>query len=244
MSSSLQGLQQRELNKRFIVEQSTVNTDIALRLKYIGTGTVTSVTVTAATDITMITSDGGTDAYTWADYTTLGALVDGINRDGIFQAKILDGLRSEATAANRFVAAAPIVAAFDGNGLVYDMLIDTNTIAPRRMCSRISYDRTFGSSQSLVDGHRVSINELVSNFTLGATDVLGIKIYECKPRSRGGAETLVFQKTPVSGAISTLNWSDGKASITAKEGNDLVVIVTDATSFAANDYLTVSGVLE
>lgn len=243
MSSSLQGLQQRELNKRFVVEQSTVDTDIALRLKYVGTGTVTSVTVTTATDITFVTSDGGTDQYTWAAFTTLGALCDAINRDGIFQAKILDGLRSEATAASRFKTGA-LTAAHDGNCLVWDMLFDTNTIAPRRMCSRITYDRTFGSSQSLIDGHRVSINELVSSFTLGATDALGIKIYECKPRSRGGTETLVFQRTPTSGAVTTINWSDGKSAITAKEGNDLVVFVTDATSFGANDYLTVSGILE
>src|ERR1035437_6970068 len=70
-----------ELAKGVIVQNSGSDTPTAFKLDYIGTGTVTSVTVVTATAITLITSDGGTDAYAFATYTTLGAVVDAINAD-------------------------------------------------------------------------------------------------------------------------------------------------------------------
>lgn len=241
--SSLNAVQYRSFAKKFIIGQTNVDQDIALRMKYIGTGTVTSVTVTTATDITMVTSDGGTDAYTWASYATLGALVDKINADGIFQAKILDGLRSETTAGSRFITGA-ITSASDGVETVWDMLWDTNT-AGLRLAYRLTYDRTFGTSAKLADGHRVTLQEIVTSLTLGGgADANAMKIYECAPAHRGSTETLLLQRTPTSGSVVTLNFASGQGGITAADGNDLVVIVSDGTSFAATDYITVSGIRE
>jgi len=242
--ASLQSLQQRNIAKKLAVQQSNVDKDIAIRMHYIGTGTVTSVTVTTATDITMITSDGETDAYTWADYATVGELVDAINKDGIFEAKILDGLRSELTAAGRFVDGA-ITAADDGSEMAYDLLFATNGSAVKRMACRISMDRTFGTGAKLLKGHRVTINEIATSFTLGdGAEANAMKIYECKKSDKGESETLLLQRTPVSGSAVEFDWANGNGGITGNDGSDIVVIVTDSGSFDAAAEMSVSGILE
>jgi hypothetical protein len=189
-----------------------------------------------------VTSDGGTDAYLWSAYATLGALVDKINADGIFQAKILDGLRSEATAGSRFITGA-ITSADDGSETAWDMLWDTNTAL--RIAYRLTYDRTFGTSAKLADGHRVTLTEIVTSLTLGGgADANSMKIYECTPAHRGAKETLLLQRTPTTGSVVTLNFASGQGGITAADGNDLVLIITDGTSFGTTDYVTVSGTRE
>ena len=241
--NSLNAVQYRSIAKKFVIGQTNVDQDVALRMKYVGTGTVTSVTVTTGTDITMVTSDGGTDAYTWANYATLGALADKINSDGIFQVKILDGLRSETTAGSRFINGA-ISASSDGVENVYDMLWDTNT-AGLRLAYRLTYDRTFGTNQKLADGHRVTLQEVVTSLTLGVgADAGAWKIYECAPASRGATETLLISRTPTTGSVETWNVASGNGGITAADGNDLVFIVSDGTSFATTDYIRVSGIRE
>ena len=242
--ASLQSLQQRNIAKKLAVQQSNVDKDVAIRMHYIGAGTVTSVTVTTATDITMVTSDGGSDAYTWVAYTTLGALVDAINKDGIFEAKILDGLRSELTAASRFVDGV-ITAADDGSETAYDLLFSTNGSAVKRMACRITMDRTFGTGAKLLKGHRVTINEIATTFTLGGgADANAMKIYECKKADKGETETLLLQRTPVTGSSAEFDWANGNGGITGNDGSDIVVIVTDGTSFGGSDEMSVSGILE
>lgn len=235
--SSLSALQFRALAAKGVVAQINDDQDAAIKLKYVGSGTVTSVTVTTATDITMVTSDGGTDAYTWAGYTTLGALVDKINTDGIFQAKVMDGLRATATGANIFTAGA-ITADAKGE---YSMLYDTTYSLA--LAYRLTYDRTFGTSQKFRDLHRVHLQEIVTNITCGGgADANSFKIYECAPDSRGSTETLLYTKTPTSGSSNTTSWASGEGKLTASEGNDLVVVITDGTSITGS--LTVSGILE
>lgn len=241
--SSLNSLQCRQIAAKNSFGQTYYSLGKAFILHYIGTGTITSVIVTTATDITFITSDGGTDAYTWAAYTTLGALVDAINKDGIFEAKILDGLRSFATGASYFVTGT-LTAASNGSENVYSILWDNST-ATIPLFYRLTYDRTFGTGSKLRDGHRVHIQEIVTSLTLGGgADANAFKIYECKPTTRGSVETLLVQRTPTSGSVVTLNFASGFGKITSSDGNDLVVSVADATSFAATDYITVAGILE
>lgn len=242
--ASLQSLQQRNIAKRLTVVQSNVNKDVALRLHYIGTGSVTSVTVTTATDITFITSDGGTDQYTWAAFTTLGALCDAINKDGIFEAKILDGLRSEATEASKFVDGA-ISSSDDGNETVYDLLWATNGGTVKRMAARLTMDRTFATKDKLLKGHRVTLKEIATSFTLGGgADTNAMKIYECTKSDKGETETLLLQRTPTSGSAVEFDWANGEGGITGKDGSDIVVFVTDGTSFDAAATMSIAGILE
>ena len=92
--ASKDSLETRKLLAKGTVIQAGSDKSVALRLKYKGTGSVTSVTVVTATSVECITTDGGTDTYAFATYTTMGALADKINSDGIFECKVLDVLRS------------------------------------------------------------------------------------------------------------------------------------------------------
>ena len=89
----------QQMNKTGTVGQITTNTPIALRIRFVGGGSVTSVTNTAATNLVLIATDGSgsssTVTCTYGDATgsTLGACVDTINASGLWEAKILDALR-------------------------------------------------------------------------------------------------------------------------------------------------------
>lgn len=214
---------------------------VLMLMQYIGSGSVTSVTVTAATDITMVTSDGGTDVYTWAAYTTMGALVAAINKDGIFEAKILDCLSTTATGANLAIGG---VLTADANGN-YSMLSDTSNAL--FLAYRVTYDRTFGVTSKIRNGHRVHIQEIVTDLTLGGgADVNAFQIYECTPSGNSapysGAETLIYRKAPTSGSVSTTTWASGNGKITANEGDDLLVVIVDTVSITGT--ITITAIAE
>lgn len=236
---------------RGVMGQSFVDGCVQFKLKYVGGGKVTSVIVTTATDITMISVKDGvtyTDAFRWVgaapNYITVGAIVEAISATGRWQARTMDALTTTTLGAASTVDGTITV---DAKG-EYNILSDTSTAGQRYLAYRLTYDRTFGTSDSFRDSHRVSLKEIVTSFTLGATDANGLKIYECTPPGNAVpyslAEVLVYQVTPTSGAPATISWASGKGSITAKEGNDLLVIVTDATSFDAAAVLTINGELE
>lgn len=235
--SSVQALQSRNLLAKGIIGQVGDDLCTLFSLKYIGTGTVTSVIVTTATDITMITSDGGTDAYTWASYTTIGALVDKINADGIFEAKILDALASTVTGSGLAIAGTLTA---DAKG---EYAVKSDTSAANFLAYRMTFDRTLGNSPKFAMSHRVHLREIITDLTLGGgADSNSFKIYECTPAFKGRTETLIYQKTPTSGSISTTNWASGNGKITAGDGNDLVIVILDATSVTGT--ITVSGDVE
>ncbi|MFA5445144.1 MAG: hypothetical protein WC262_09275, partial [Bacteroidales bacterium] len=93
--ASLDSALLKQALQKGIVRRVTNDLAVGLRLRYIGTGTVTTVAATQATSVVLTTSDGGIDTYLFSDYATLGALADAINADGIFEAKVMDALRSE-----------------------------------------------------------------------------------------------------------------------------------------------------
>lgn len=236
---SLDGLKTRFYAGKQVARQVGADTSIAFTLDYIGTGSVTSVTVTTATNIVMVTSDGGTDTYAFATYTTLGTLVDKINSDGIFKARIVDGLRSQSTGSSALIDGA-ITVSTDG---LYRALWDTS--ACLHMTVRLFWGDIAAPVSKLNDSHRVTLKEIVTSLTLGGgADANSMKIYECTPNSRGSVESLLIQRTPTSGSVVTLNWASGQSGITTSNGNELVVVVTDGTSFGASDYITISGFAE
>lgn len=238
---SLDMVKTRKMLARGVIGQVGDSLGVLFTLKYIGAGAVTSVIVTENTDITMITDAGGTDAYTWAAYTTVGALVNAINKDGVFEAKILDALSTTATGDGLAVDG---TLAVDANGN-YNVI--SNSSNADFLAYRLTYDRTFGTSSKYRNGHRVSIQEIVTDLTLGGGAEANLfKIYECTPSSNSapyaGAEILIYQKTPVSGAVSTTNWASGKGRITANDGNDLLVIISDTGTITGT--ITVVGEVE
>jgi hypothetical protein len=207
-------------------------------MRYIGTGTVTSVTVTTATDITMVTSDGGTDAYTWANYTTVGALCDAINKDGIFEAHVVDSLRSESTGASDFMDST-ITAGTDENGVVcYDLKWDTD--GSDVIYQAITPFRNFNVIRN-AQGHRVVLQGIEYYAGLGTPAVDGVAVYLRK----GTTETKVWAKLSVNTTVTTLTFVSGYGEITSQDGGEIIVKISGgAITASASNYVQVIGRIE
>lgn len=235
---SSDGLQARALLAEGVVLNAGTDAPVVIRLRYVGTGTVTSVTTTTATNIVMVTSDGGTDTYAFATYTTVGTLADAINADGIFEAKVLDGLRSDASA-SRLVDGA-ITAGTDANGIrVWDVLQDTSAAKQVALC--LSGSRDF-NTKDRAKQHRVHVTEIKYYATLGAAGAGNVVV---KLR-RGSVESTIFTDTSVSATATQYLFANGVGKISGKDGDEIVVVLKDGTSIAdaAANYLRVVGVLE
>lgn len=237
--ASLDSLRVRERLKTVTLGQVGSDEPVGIRLKYIGTGTVTSVTVITATNIVNITSDGGTDTYTFATYTTIGAVRDAINADGIFEAKVLDCLRSDASAST-LVNGAISSSTVDGV-TVYDVLVDTSTL--KQLSWRVTTERLFNA---VIGGHRVGIKQIVYNATLGAAAADKFQIWKAKAAnpsdSSKSTETQLMGALSVSASETTpLNLTSSNQAINGKDGEDLIVVLKDATSItdAAANFLRV-----
>lgn len=206
---------------------------VAFRMRYIGTGTVTSVTVTTGTDIVLITSDGGTDTYLFATYTTIGTLVDAINKDGIFEVIVLDSLRSQASATKLVDGA--ITSGTFGADTVWDALVDTSVAL--YIAGRLAFYRGFDKPHKMT--HRVALQEI--SYLADAGTVEYVYVYEITP---SGAETLLYKKLAVDNTATTITFASANGKITAEDGNDLVVIVKATTSLANGCTLQLVGEIE
>src|ERR1035437_126561 len=210
----------RQILERGIIGQSADDISVGIRLKYVGKGKVTSVVTVSATSIVLTTTDGGVDTYAFATYTTLGDVQDAINADGIFEARILDALRSSASANSLLANGGATLTALG----YYDILVDTS--GANFMAYRISWDRFPDVNAKLRMLHRVHLQEIKYNVTLGGgADANGLRIYEYNPN--GQVENLIYESLPVSGSLQTVNWAAGMGRITAQDNNDLVVILLD-----------------
>lgn len=209
------------------VVQVGSDTPVAIRLEYIGSGTITSVTTTTATNIVMVTSDGGTDTYAFATYTTIGTLVDAINADGIFKAKVLDSVRSEATA-SQFVDGA--ITAGTVNGVsYYDVLVDTD--AADYFAVRLTYDRGFDKPHKA--RHRVDLQEIVYSINLGTAAANAVDIY--KIDADGVTETVVYSTLSVDTTETTIDFANGEGFLSGDIGGDIVVKIDDSGNLADAD---------
>lgn len=224
--ASKDGLETRNLLSKGIVRKNAEDTAVGIKIRYIGSGTVTSVDTTATT-VVLVTSDGGTDTYTFSSGTaTMGALADAINADGIFEAKVVDTLRSQATASA--FNTATLGATVDEDGLVvYKLLMDTSGAATQGLC--------FGPMDSFqyVKGHRVhllQIDYIINN--TAAADTL--KIYK---RTKSGTETLIYSATNTDDTATSLNWASGLGRISSGDDEELVIFF-DGTVVNATSNLT------
>lgn len=222
--ASRDSLATRELLRVGTINHIKDDLAVALRLRYIGTGTVTSVIVTAATDITMITSDGGTDAYLFATYTTLGALVDAINGDGIFEAKILDGLRADSTGSSTLKSATISPATIDG---ITTWSVVTDTSVLKKISAGAVVDRGFSMGKALADKKFLRLKKLSYNVNVSAAEASAVKV----TKRKGSTETTVASWTSVDATVTTpFDWTASEFSLVGKPGEEFVVSVQDATS--------------
>lgn len=235
--ASRDSLEIRKLLAKGVVLQVSSDQSVALRLKYKGTGTVTSVTAVTATAVTIITSDGGTDAYDFATYTTMGALADKINADGVFECKVLDVLRSAASDNNILAAALTATNAVDEAGnAVFDLYTDSSAFLQYGLC--LSAHRGFG----LPKGHRVTLSAITYVANVGTAAADSVQIWKRKD----GVETQIFGQLSVDTDETTITFAvaGGVKGITSAEDEELIVIVKDAASLADGGFLRVMGEIE
>lgn len=235
--ASRDSLEIRKLLAKGAAVHAGTDKAVALRLRYIGTGTVTSVTAVTATSVETITSDGGTDTFLFATYATMGALADAINGLGIFEARVLDVLRSAASD-DAILAEAITVATYDeSNNPVYDLKVDTSGMFYVGAC--LSNNRAFGL---LSEGHRVSLQEIAYVANMGTAAADGLKVYARNVKT--GIERLVYAGLSVDTTATTVNFASGNGSITSNDGEELIALIKDGASMADGAYLRVSGILE
>lgn len=212
----------------------TTDTHVPVILTYVGTGTVTSVTVTAATNIVMVTSDGGTDTYAFATYATVGSLVDKINSDGIFKAKVNAGLRSDATA-SVFVDGAITATVANGKS-VYEVKADTSAALNFTAVAKV--DDTLGKDLP-TSNKVVLLKKLAYAINMGTAAMDGVQVFLRK----GTVETQVLKALSVdTTATSVFDYSTapGYSAFKAFGDEELIVRVKDAATLAdaAGNYLT------
>jgi len=229
---SLDSIQVRQGLAQNVSDIVIDDSPVAIRLKYIGTGTITSVTIDTATDLEMITSDGGTETFAFATYTNLGLLVDKINASNYWEALLLDGLRTDETVNSDFVDGAKTISS---NGF-YDLTINTDTAQNVTndfiYTYRCTMDRNPGS-QKPQSGHRVRLSEVLYNVNVNGAEAKGFQIFEWDAAKR--TETVIYQKASVDATETTVNFASGNKTLDAGFGNDLIVRVKDTTSITDAD---------
>lgn len=222
---SLQSAQIKSNNAHEHSERIVADGPVGLRLRYTGKGTITSVIVTAATDIVLTTSDA-TETFAFSSFTTMGDLAEAINNSLYWDCQLLDALRSDASASK--LVAGTLAATSAG---YYNVMVDTSAL--KAITYRCTYERDkygkFGSIKPK-GAHRVHLREIKYYATLGAAAANGLRIYEYDPVLQ--SETQVYQATSVSATATTVNFASGEQVISSNWGNDLIVRIVDGSSVA------------
>ena len=233
--SSLESAQMRQALAKGVVRFVMEDTAIGLRLRYIGSGSVTTVAVTQATSVVLTTSDGGVDTYLFSSYSTLGALADAINADGIFEAVIIDALRSE-NPDDFFITSSDITAGTDGNGATcYDLLIDTSAALTQSVCLS-----PLNPQFDMPKGHRVSLQEIFYNVNnTAAAD--GLTVWKRK----GTVETELFHMLNVDATDTTVSFASGEGKITLGPDEEFIVQVDGTVTTAPTlNFIRLVGIYE
>lgn len=242
MAGSLDSLVTRKSLTTGVVGHLVADAPVAIRLKFkrksaTSSVGITSITTTTAVDITVVYTDATTSVWDFATYDTVGKLVDKINSEGYFEAKVLDTLRAYATT-SQFVDGA--ISAGMVNGVaVWDVKVDTSVafyIAYRLSPTR----RSFSSGK--LETHRAAIQEVVYYATVGTAAIDSFQIWDCYK----GNEDKVYSAASVKGTKTTVSWTNTDAKLqTLGDNHELVVVVKDAASLADSAlFLRVVGEIE
>lgn len=195
---------------------------VAIRIRQVGGAAVTSVTVTTATNIVLIDADGTTTS-TFATDDTIGKVADTINASANWECKVLDALRSDASA-SKLVDGAISASVTDGV-TYYDVKTDTSALDAYTI--RCTYDRGVNLNRPK-GAHRVKLLEAMYNLDINAASANGFRIYEWDDTAK--SETQIYGIASVDATETTVNFGSGEATIDSGFGNDLIVRVIDATS--------------
>lgn len=230
--ASLNSLQMRALAAQTTGIRVAEDGAVALRIVHTDDSAVTSVVVTTATNIVLTDADGAT-TVTFATYDTLGKVADYINATANWKCKILDGLRTTLTTASNLVAGT-LTATSVNDEWGYSVMLDTTTTFTFPI--RCTYDRT-AKGLLPASGHRVKLVSFEYVLNVGTAAANMVKIYEWDPVLK--TETQIWQAPSVDSTSTVTDFDFSKAPITAKEGNDLIVLVTDAAAItdATTNYI-------
>lgn len=239
--ASADSINMKKLLAKGVILKVGSDTPVAIRIRHVGTAAVTSVTVTAATNIVLIDADGTTTS-TFATDDTLAKVVARINGAANWEAKLLDGLSTQASASTLLDGA--ITSGFDANGnVVWDVNQDTSTALELGVC--LSPFRDFDAPK----GSRVHLKEVKYSVNMGTAAADSVQIYKRKLSQdilAVGTESLVAGYLSVDTTETTISWASGEGFLTAGPNEEIFVRVKDAATLAdaAGNYVQLVGVIE
>jgi len=243
--ASLDSIQLKKALAKGKIVRRADDEPIAMRLRYVGTGTITSLTMTTATNFVIITSDGGTDTYTFASGSgTMGLLADNINADGVFEAKLLDCLRADVTTASNILENTTLTATTDENGeSCYELHVDTDVPDYSTVC--LSPFANFDAPT----GHRVVVKELRYRVNFNAAVAAGVKVYRRASAPNGkkqNTEVLLFSQLSVDDTDTTVTWASGRAFITGGVDDDIIFRIggNGAVTDTSTNFVQIVGDIE
>jgi len=231
--ASLDSILTRQALGKGIVRQVTNDLAVGLRLRYIGTGTVTSVTATQATSVVLVTSDGGTDTYLFSSYATLGALSDAINADAIFESIVVDALRSEDP--DDFFVDGAVVSSTDLDGItVWDLIIDTSAAATFS-CLLSPTKPRFDQPE----GHRVSLTSILY-YVDNTAAIDGLTVWQ----RNGTVESELFHMLNMDVSETEVDFANGQGEVTADIDTELIVQIDGTVANHASNSIRLTGKYE
>jgi len=248
--ASKDGLLTRALLAQSKVSRVLDDQSVALRISYSGASTSAPViSIITATSLTLTTSLGATVFTFGGSFGTLALLAAGINSglgdEGAgaagpgFSCRIMDALSSQITTASNLVASAGLVAQTVNGEVVYDVILDHST--SKFAGYLVAMDRNVVSKKAK-GGHRVKLVNFSYNENVSAGEAGAVRIYSRDVVN--GSETLIWAALSVDATTTALDFS--AAPLTAEDGQELLVAVTDGTSLTndAANFLQVSFIRE
>lgn len=218
------------MSKDFLVSRSyaaestskrvTDDTAVVLKITHIKACAITSVTLTAATNLVLIDADG-TTTVTFATYSTIGQVADVINGSSNWRCKIVDALRSQNITSNVLTDGAITASIVNGES-VYSITQDNSALDVVNV--RLTFDETVADSKPK-GNHRVKLNKISYNYNFAAAAANGIRVYKYNPATN--TETQIWGATSVDGAGSTANDTSHTftSGLSGGDGNDLIVVI-------------------
>lgn len=238
--ASLDSLRTKYYGETGVVQQVGTDGAVAMRIRYVSTGTVTSVTVGANNIVTVTEETAGTTTktYTYIAYTTMGAMIDAINADGLFEGRVLDCLRSLTCSAANLVQVA-VTPGTDANGvIVWDIKIDTT--GPDQLGVCLTNHRDF----DYIKGHIMKLQEVVYGINFTGVAANKFQIWTRKPTSN--IEVQIYGALTVDTTVTTLSFVSGDGFISAEPDVEFIVIGQDTGNLvdAAANKLRVVGLVD
>ena len=237
--ASKDSLEVRKLLSAGKVIQRADDTSKAIRVRYIGTAGTPSIVITTATKIAMTDATATVD-YAWATYATMGALVDALNGSGLWEAHLLDALRTDVTL-NSFKSNTTVTPGTDENGVVvWDLVHDNNIVSDATYFATVCLSPFYNFDAP--KGHRVHVKEISYNEDITAA-AGGVKLYV---RSKNGTETEIYSALSVDATTTTINWASGEGKISGGENQEIVfrVVTADALADQTANFIRIIGELE